>query len=166
MNSLERDQQDTDPCIIAIGNSINGDNNDYVSRLIASDPRLLTKSQLHRDDNCGDHLRQVAKLRSTDFDQLLLASFAAHRSYCIARRESTTEDQIVDSTLSKLNPTCDGPGFKQLWETHRQQIDRLGAGSQDLSTFGLQHFLTETRYGLIELLEKWSLNDDTLPFSA
>ena len=94
---------------------------------------------------------------------MLLASFAAHRSYCIPLGTEMDKNESLEPFLSGLGSDREIAEFKRLREANRAIIHDLGAGSDNLQVFGLQHIFSETKFGVSQLVQSWARNDNLSP---
>ncbi|CAI7676488.1 unnamed protein product [Penicillium manginii] len=162
--TLAREKSEASPCLVLVGNSINGNNEEYIGRVLDTEKNNSLKNVRHHDDqDCDDFKRHSSKLGAADLDKILLASFGAHKSYCIPRKVDWDEKQEREIILSNLGSHFEMAEFRQMWEMNREAINELGAGPDNLEVFRLQHVFTETRFGVGELIRSWARDDNLSP---
>jgi hypothetical protein len=162
--TLAREKSEASPCLVLVGNSINGNNEEYIGRVLDTEKNNSLKNVRHHDDqDCDDFKRHSSKLGAADLDKILLASFGAHKSYCIPRKVDWDEKQEREIILSNLGSHFEMAEFRQMWEMNREAINELGAGPDNLEVFRLQHVFTETRFGVGELIRSWARDDSLSP---
>lgn len=162
--ALAREKHEASPCLVLVGNSIRGSNEDYVGRVLDTEKDTsLKKVKHHNDHDCDCFKRHSSRLGAADLDQVLLASFGAHKSYCIPRQVERSETEDLDMLFSGLGSGRDIAQFRQIWKVSREAINELGAGPDNLEVFGLQHVFSETKYGLSQLIQSWARDDNLSP---
>lgn len=106
------------PHIMISGNSIDGNANDYYSR--------LASAYLHRDDQCCDNERHCTDMLASDQDQVVQAIFAEHRHYAFELLSGETilgEDIVVQRLMDKSIS-----GLSARWARSKHEAVNLGTG--------------------------------------
>jgi hypothetical protein len=164
ITALAREKNKVSPCLVFLGNSIHGNNTDYIGRVLDTEKHTsLKKVKQHNDPGCNQFKRHSSRLGAADLDQVLLASFGAHKSYCIPRKAERTESEDLDLLFSGLGSGRDIAELRKMWKASQEAINELGAGPDNLEVFRLQHIFSETKFGLSQLIQAWTRDDNLSP---
>ena len=155
--------QTEQPHLVLTGNSVEGTYKDYLRRISQTTPTGPTKIIFHEDSTCTELQKHTADMRSVDFDQLLLAFFAHHKSYAFPLPDKEDEISFMTRTMEeKLGSSV----LKDEWLRLSSEADKLGCWVNNVRILGIQHMFLETPGRLSFALRKWLDDGDVLPLCA
>ncbi|KAL4903791.1 hypothetical protein BDW74DRAFT_179379 [Aspergillus multicolor] len=153
---IEESSTSQGPIICILGNSIAGSHEEYLSRILDESPEccISSSAQPHRDEQCAANAEHRQHLIETDHDRLSQALLAEHRAYPFPLKEGAMEEDEVKELLDSIRQFLPNDPLDQYFLKSRSEVNELGAGRENMSTFRWEHILAERPRRLGRLLHE------------
>ncbi|KAL4887212.1 hypothetical protein BJY04DRAFT_212260 [Aspergillus karnatakaensis] len=144
------------PIICILGNSIAGSHEEYLARTLDGSPECCVGSCVrpHRDNQCAANVEHRQHFIGTDHDRLSQALLAEHRAYPFPFKEGAMEEDEVNELLDSIRQFLPNDPLDQYFLKSRSEVNDVGAGRDNMSTFRWEHILAESPRRLGRLLHE------------